>query len=50
MKSLVQLKFLDKKIPSDIIARNYYDLGSISYKLKDYGEAKRYYGESIRII
>ena len=49
-KSLVQLKFLDKKIPSEMVAQNNYDLGSICYKLKEYGDAKRYYEESICII
>jgi hypothetical protein len=49
-KSLVQLTLLEKKAPSDMVIQNNYDLGSICYKLKEYGDAKRYYGESIRMI
>lgn len=49
-KSLVQLTLLEKKIPTNMVVQNNYDLGSVCYKLKEYGDAKRYYEESIRMI
>ena len=51
-RSLIQLEDIQKreKLPTETLVQLHYDLGSVNYRLQDYGESAEHYREALRLM